>query len=340
MKQVQLRNDTSAVSPIISAILLLTIMLVTVGSIMAWAIPRIQQMEYDAQYDSVFSSFEVFDSRADDVMYAAPGTTRSTGFSVGGGDLLIGRDNGYILLYWSLIEDTVTFSSINSNDGSFTFIFDHFAGDNLSVNITGSEINGGFTSTAGPTDHPYTSDAVVGSVTPGGAFGSIQHIRIHNETTDLAEAFYFRMKVLEHQLPTSDGYYEIKWMNGAIITNRGSSIGAVSDIPYVYPRDGDLSVNMIDLSANKSGFGSAGRGAYEINIRKLETTTLIDKQVYSFKMSIHTEYAKGWNIYFDNHRDFDPVKNAQYTTIGLGYRIGEYTNLTLAQTGLELTGVS
>ena len=91
MKQAQFRNDTSAVSPIISAILLLTIMLVTVGSIMAWAIPRIQQMEADAQYSSVYSSFEVFDSRADDLMYAAPGTTRTTAFSVGGGDLLISR---------------------------------------------------------------------------------------------------------------------------------------------------------------------------------------------------------------------------------------------------------
>ena len=109
MKRAQLRYDTSAVSPIISAILLLTIMLITVGSIMAWAIPRITQMEDDARYDGVLSSFQVFDSRADDVIYGGEGTSRTAGFSVGGGDILLGRDNGYILLYWSLIEENVTF---------------------------------------------------------------------------------------------------------------------------------------------------------------------------------------------------------------------------------------
>ena len=149
-----------------------------------------------------------------------------------------------------------------------------------------------------------------------------------------------RMKVFEHQFPTGNGYFEIKWMNGAIVTNRGSTIGSISDIPYVYPRGEDLYLNMINLTANRSGFGSAGRGSYDITLRKVDTTTLIDKQVYSFHMSMHTEYSQGWNIYFDNHRDFESVKNARYTTIALGYRIGEYTNLTIARTGLELTGVT
>lgn len=339
MKPSRFRNDISAVSPIISAILLLTIMLITVGSIMAWAIPRIQQMEYDAQYDGTFSNFEVFDSRADDVIYGGSDESRTAGFSFGGGDLILARDNGYMFLYWSLVEDNITFSGVNSEDGEFSFIFDRMDGDNLSANITGTGGQGGFTSTAGSEDHNYASDAVMGKVTPGFKFGDLQHIRIHNSTSDLAEAYYFRMKVLEHNLPTSSGYYEIKWMNGAIITNRGSKIGSVSDIPYVYPRGDSLYINIIDLSTNRSGFISAGWGSYHINIKNLQTTLISFKQVYSFQMSIHTEYAGGWNFYYDTYRNFSSVKDADYKTIGLSYRYGEFTNLKLVMTDLELTGV-
>lgn len=340
MKRIRLRYDDTAVSPIISAILLLTIMLVTVGTIMAWAIPRIQQMQYDAQYRSSFTSFQMFDSRADDVMYAAPGTTRTAGFSVPAGDLFLGRDDGYILLYWSLSPDPVIFTSVDSRTGAFSFIFENRNGDNLTVNITGSDINDAFTSVSGPTDHPYLSGAIMGTVEPGIPFGRFQYIRIHNASTDIAEACYFRMRAVEHQLSTSSGYYEIKWLNGALITNRGSSAGSVSGVPYVYPREGDLTIQMIDLSVNRSGFGAAGPGTYDITIRKSHTISLIDKPVHSFRMSYHTEYSRGWHLYFHFHRNFDFVKNARYDNIALGYRPGQQTNLTLALTGLELTGVT
>jgi len=315
-------------------------MLITVGSIMAWAIPRITQMENDAQFDGVYSNFEVFDSRADDVIYDGAGTTRTTGFAVGGGDLLLAKDNGYIILYWSLIEDNITFSSVNSEDGSFSFIFDRMDGDNLTVNTTGSGGEARNRSVAGPAEHNYASDAVMGQVTPGFPLGDIQYIRIHNSTKDLAEAYYFRMKVVEHQLPTSDGYYEIKWMNGAIVTNRGSKAGSISDVPYVYPRGDDLYINIIDLSANRSGFINAGRGSYKITLRNLETTLLTSKQVYGFQMSLHTEYTAGWNTYFALHRDFDYLYNAKYQKIGVSYNYGDFTNLKLTKTDLELTGVT
>lgn len=339
MKSSRFTNDTEGVSPIISAILLLTIMLITVGAIMAWAIPQIQQMEYSAQYDGVYSNFEVFDTRADDVIYGGPGNTRTTGFSVGSGDLLLARSDGYIFVYWSLIPENVTFTPVDAEDSTFSFIFDSLDGDNLTVNITGSGVSWWNRSAASTEDHDFIPDSIMGTVTPDFSFGDLQYIRIHNSTMNLAEAYFFRMRVLEHQLPTNSGYYEIKWMNGAIITNRGSSQGSVSDIPYVYPKDDHLSLNMINLTANNSGFHSAGKGSYEIHIRNRGVDLLEDKRVFSFHMDIHTEYTRGWNSYYSLHRGFSKVKDSTYADIGLSYNYGEYVNLKLVRTDLEITGV-
>lgn len=349
MKSSIFTNDTEGVSPIISAILLLTIMLITVGAIMAWAIPQIQQMEYSAQYEGVYSNFEVFDTRADDVIYGGPDNSRTTGFSVGGGDLLLAQDDGYILVYWSLIPENVTFTKVSFSmkmvedeeqwESTFSFIFDSLDGDNLTVNITGSGGNWRNRSAASSEDHDFIPDSIMGTVTPDFNFGDFQYIRIHNSTMDLAEAYFFRMRVLEHQLPTNQGYYEIKWMNGAIITNRGSSQGSVSDIPYVYPKDDHLSLNMINLTANNSGFHSAGKGSYEIHIRNRGVDLLEDKRVFSFHMDIHTEYTRGWNSYYSLHRGFSKVKDSTYADIGLSYKYGEYVNLKLVRTDLEITGV-
>lgn len=340
MRSPKFRNDESAVSPIISAILLLTIMLITVGSIMGWAIPRITQMENDAQYEGVYSGFEIFDSRVDDVIYGSPGTTRSTGLAVGGGDIFLEHSNGYILVYWSLIPDNVTVSDVDSVDGGFKFVFDERPGDNLTANITGTGGRGSFPCNASTYDL-FTSNSIVGKVEPGFKFGDLQHVRIHNHTEDLAEIYYFKVNVMEHQMPTSDGYYEIKWVNGAIITNRGSSIGAVSGTPYIYPKDDAIFMNIIDLKANGSnGFVSAGKGSYSVIIKNAGVESLATKSVYGIRMSYHTEYTKGWNIYYINHRGFISVKDSAYKTIALGYNPGSFTDLNLIRTSIEVTGVT
>jgi len=312
-------------------------MLITVGAIMAWAIPRIQQMEYDAQYDGVFSGFQLFDSRADDVIYGGAGTSRSFGMSVGGGDIFLAHDNGYILTYWSLIPENITMSWVDS-DGEFTFAFDQLSSVNLTVNITGTGGEGAFTASLFTGTSIFTSSADVGRVEPGFKFGDLQYIRIHNSTQDLAEIYYFKMRVLEHEFPTSSGYFEIKWMNGAIITNRGSSIGAVTDTPYVYHKGDFLFMNIIDLKANRSGFSSGGRGSYSITIKNMGSELLTSRSVYGFKMSMHTKYTKGWNIYYINHRDFTAVKDKDYRTIAVGYNAGGFTKLKLMLTKLETTG--
>ncbi len=325
MREPDIRNDTSGVSPIISAILLFTIMLLTVGAIMAWAIPRIQGMEEDAQYDGAYSGLEVFDSRVDDVIYGGQGTTRTSYLSIGGGDILLARDDGYWLVYWSLIQENITFSGVDSDNGEFTFTFDRLSNNNLAINITGTKAGGEYTSNNG-------------KVEPGFKFGDLQYIRISNSTKELAEAYYFKIRVLEYQLRTNHGYFEIKWLNGALVTNKGSSVGLVRDSPYIYSRGDSLFMNIINLSANHSGFLSGQSGSYSIDVRHLNSTLLTNKPVYSVRMSIHSEYPKAWNNFFLDNRGFTEVKDSRYRTIGLSYHPGEFTNLKLMRTSIELTG--
>ncbi len=326
MKPLTFKHDTKAVSPIISAILLLTIMLITVGAIMTWAIPRIQGMEQDAHYEGVYAGFEVFDTRADDVIYTGKGTSRVSEIGVGGGDLFLAADDGYWMIYWSLIPENITFSSVNSKNGTFTFQFDDLEEDGLTVNITGSAGEGDFIS-------------VDGKVEPGFKFGDLQHVRIMNSTHDIAELYYFKIRVLEYRLSTNHGYFEIKWLNGAIISNKGSSIGAVTDSPYIYQRDDNLFINMINLTGNNSGFLSAGRGSYGLMVSNRDSSLLAEKQVYSASISVHSEYSGGWNVFFTNHRNYTRVKDDQYNTVAVGPDPGGYTQIKLLRTDLEITGV-
>jgi len=325
MKRPVFREDTHGVSPIISAILLLTIMLLVVGTIMAWAIPRIQSLEYDAQYDGAFTGFEVVDSRMDDVIYGSAGTSRTAEIAIGGGDLLLGVNDGYWLVYWSLIQDNVTIGRILSKDSSFPISFDVMPVQDLTVNITGTGGAGNFT----PSD---------GKVSPGFIFGEYQYITIFNGTTVIAEAYYFKTNVIEYQLRTNDGYYEIKWMNGAIITNRGSSSGAVSDSPYIYAHDDSLFINMITLTANRTGFISAGPGTYALNIRNLRSTLLTMRSVYGLRLAFQSEYSKGLYSHFDLHMGFENARNSRYQTVATAFNPGEFTHLKLQETRIEVTG--
>ena len=325
MKELVFRKDREGVSPIISAILLLVIMILTVGGIIAWALPRIQGMEYDAQYDGVYAGFEIFSTSVDDVIYGGSGTTRTVGIGVGGGDLILGSKDGYWLLFWTDIPENITISKIDSLTGEFKFSFTHLSAHGLSVNITGTGGNGSFISENG-------------RVNAGFEFGELQHITISNATHTLAEAYYFRIRTLEFDLPTNHGYYEIKWLNGAIVTNRGSTTGSVSGTPYIHPMSNTIFVNIINLTANNSGILTGGKGKYDITVRNLNTECLYYGSVHSFSISIYSEYSTGWYLNLINRLGFSAVKDSNYHTIAAVYRAGESTELKLMKTDIEITG--
>jgi len=325
MRELEFRRDREAVSPIISAILLLVIMILTVGGIIAWALPRIQGMEYDAQYDGVYAGFEVFGTNVNDVIYGGSGTTRTTGIGVGGGDLILGSKDNYWLIFWTDITENISFSDIDKKTGEFTFNFTHLSNDGLTVNITGHGGNGTFTSEQG-------------TVRPGFKFGGLQHITISNSTNTLAEAYYFEIYTLEFDLPTNHGYYEIKWINGAIITNRGSNTGSVSGTPYIYPVRDTLFINMINLTANRTGILTGGAGKYDITIRNLNSEKLFYGNACSLSISVHSEYSTGWYLNLINKLGFSAVKDSHYTTTAAAYHPGQFTALKLIKTDIEIKG--
>ncbi|MDI6887256.1 MAG: hypothetical protein QMC98_01275 [Candidatus Thermoplasmatota archaeon] len=94
-----LRWDSKAVSPIVSMILLIMIMLVVTAGILQWATPVIQRVQYEAHYRTMLGYFESLDLAIEDVVKAGMNSTREVSVSVGAGELYFGGGEDWRILY-------------------------------------------------------------------------------------------------------------------------------------------------------------------------------------------------------------------------------------------------
>ncbi|MBU3902006.1 MAG: hypothetical protein KKE04_01415, partial [Candidatus Thermoplasmatota archaeon] len=82
-------DDKEAVSPIISMILLITIVLVVTAAILQWATPILQRSQNEANYGAVLGYFNALDSTFEDVVNMGEGASRTVDVSIGAGNIYI-----------------------------------------------------------------------------------------------------------------------------------------------------------------------------------------------------------------------------------------------------------
>ncbi|MEW6069653.1 MAG: hypothetical protein AB1485_03470 [Candidatus Thermoplasmatota archaeon] len=94
-----LSRDNEAVSPIISMILLIMIMLVVTAGIMQWATPVIQRAQYEAHYGATQGYFNALDLAIEDVVKGGVNSTREMFVNIGGGELYFGGMENWRISY-------------------------------------------------------------------------------------------------------------------------------------------------------------------------------------------------------------------------------------------------
>ncbi|MBA3043515.1 hypothetical protein FP804_00070, partial [archaeon] len=115
-------DDKEAVSPIISMILLITIVLVVTAAILQWATPILQRSQNEANYGAVLGYFNALDSTFEDVVNMGEGASRTVDVSVGAGNIYISEimNETWIVSYNFEGEQRVNFSGLDDGDNKVT----------------------------------------------------------------------------------------------------------------------------------------------------------------------------------------------------------------------------
>ena len=290
-----IRRDYQAVSPIISAVLLLMIMITIVGAILAWGIPLLRDQEADTKYDASINYFKALDATIEDLINSGNGTTRTVNMAISDGNIFVENNDKRWLISYSLDNKSIFISGLDNSDGIFEVEHEkkilrieiyHPIGYDLGVPREYNSTSGTF----------YTNESFNGTV----------HGKIYTSSMQIAEFWLFDTDAIMHKLPA--GY--IKEENFAVTTNYPElGIMYVKNKPKLLEQldNNYLSFSMLQLKS--TGIGSGGQGNYAITCRLQETALRHSGEIYNLTFQIYGEHNDDWYRYIYDNYKFLPILN-------------------------------
>ncbi len=334
------RLDDEAITPVVSTILLLTITLIIISSILAWAIPTIMNQEADAKFDSSFNNLEVVATGMEDCIYSGEDSTRTVNFALAAGNTNI-RQN---LERW-----TVSYSFIDSSLNLTTY---EPASDILSYEFYGREAEPQVVTITTMDDGNITYfETDNGTILMGETFfRNPCHVTIFNGTLSnlshkLAEIWVFYVDGIEYKQATGQGEYRLRVVNGGIISDLDSTYGYVANNPMVMVEENSLMLYMVQMNA--TGLTGGGVGNYRATMSVDDIVVREAGEVKHVQIRINTDkYQKAWyNSFFLAKMGFtqayrETVGNTkELRSVGfppLGYNDTVQLKLVQAYTSLKL----
>lgn len=324
-------DDKEAVSPIISMILLITIVLVVTAAILSWATPILQRSQSEANYGAVLGYFSALDSAFEDVVNMGEGASRSVDVSVGAGNIYISEtmNETWVVSYGLNESVRIRFSDVG--DGDETFDINSTKSVNVNISVSWYDSNGNYadcnnTNTNIDLSTPQTIEVhrdIVGTV----------NITVTNSTTNepLAELWLFDVTPITYELSSASGTYYIKSVNGGIIT-QATGQKYVTNEPLVKETGSSLLLYMIQTKATNLRGGGSGSYSFTLNMKNMDIRNNISAEVYNLTLQIYNEQEEGWNAawysYFESKFEF---KNE-----GNGLLYNNKIKLTLVQCNMDV----
>jgi len=320
-------DDVDAVTPIISTLLLITIMLTIISAILYWSIPAMNRISWDTEYRTTMSGFEALDAALEDtVQGGVAGSTRTVRISVPNGNMLSYQRSSrwyYSYSYFSdmdfeiygledELERQLDMESENDDDPTTIRIFTQ-RDVRFDLNITwyGDIKDNEIDVKKNWTD--FTNNAFGDEIsivrpllTKKADFLGSEAVRIvrfklmfNSNGTVFGEAFFIPMDRIEVKIPSEFGTAHIVSENAGILAKFPSQ--AVVNPPlFSYDEDSDeLYFNIVKI--NSSGIGSVGRGNWQISMRLQNVDFTRTDDVFHFRMRMIGEYSEAWIIYLLGH---------------------------------------
>ena len=305
-------DDKEAVSPIISMILLITIVLVVTAAILSWATPILQRSQSEANYGAVLGYFTSLDSALEDVVNMGEGASRTVDVSVGAGNIYISEsmNETWIVSYNFEGEQKVNFSGLDyphdetvtitpSANINVTIYFPE--GDNIGAPHYPTQSGDDFT-----TDKPLTG---------------IVYIRVNNtaNTKKIAELWLFDITPITYELQSAFGTYYIKSVNGGIIT-QATGQKYVTNEPLFKETGSSLLLYMIQTRATNLRSGGSGSYSFTLNMKNMDIRNNISVDVYNLTLQIYdqsgNDWNKAWYSYFTTGWENAKTNNNEYNYAG------------------------
>ena len=301
-------DDVDAVTPIISTLLLITIMLTIISAILYWSIPTMNRISWDTEYRTTMSGFEAFDAALEDtVQGGVAGSTRTIRISIPNGDLLSYERSTRWYYSFSYFSDTDfeiygLDEELEGDDDDITTVRVFLQRDaTFDLEVTWYGVNNMNMSLHAGHDFGQEIDIAYPLLPRKASFlgnEDVQfvHFRLmfNSNSTVFGEAFLIPMDRIEVKIPSEFGTAHIVSENAGIVTKFPSRT-VVNPPLLTYDDDSDeLYFNIVKLN---STFGSVGRGNWQISMRlQAFTFTRID-DVFNVRIRMMGEYEEAWIIY-------------------------------------------
>lgn len=323
-------DDKEAVSPIISMILLITIVLVVTAAILSWATPILQRSQSEANYGAVLGYFSALDSAFEDVVNMGEGASRSVDVSVGAGNIYISETMNETWIVSYGLNDSLRIRFFDVGDGDNTFKINSTKIETVNITIYWPEGND-----LGEPDYHIIINLGEGKepITAANPLTGTVYIRVANSTTNepLAELWLFDVTPITYELSSASGTYYIKSVNGGIIT-QATGQKYVTNEPLVKETGSSLLLYMIQTKATNLMGGGSGSYSFTLNMKNMDIRNNISAEVYNLTLQIYNEQEEGWNAawysYFESKFEF---KNE-----GNGLLYNNKIKLTLVQCNMDV----
>ena len=314
-------DDKEAVSPIISMILLITIVLVVTAAILQWATPILQRSQSEANYSSALGYFNALDSAFEDVVNMGEGASRTVDVSVGAGNIYISEtmNETWVVSYGLDSSVRIRFSGLGDGDKYFGIN----STKSITVNITiywpeGDSLGGSY--------YPYGSsgvpiDPASTTVDANDPLTGTVYIRVNDATTNetLAELWLFDVTPITYELSSAFGTYYIKSVNGGIIT-QATGQKYVTNEPLFKETGSSLLLYMIQTRATNLRSGGSGSYSFTLNMKNMDIRNNISVDVYNLTLQIYdqqdNEWIKAWYSYFTTGWENAKINDNKYNYTG------------------------
>jgi len=281
------------ITPVISTILLLVITLTIIGGIIAWALPTILDQESDARFESSYNNLEVLATGIEDSVYSGEDSSRTINFDIAAGDMNIRKDVERWTVSYSFIDTSINFTRFSPRSMLFSYNFHNRPSEHNVVKIRNLE-------TGNISVFETENDTVV-MEEPLFTFPS--HIAIFNGTRNnlseqLAEAWLFYVDGITYTQATGKGEYNIRVINGGIITDPDSKYGYVARDPLVTAEENSILVYIMQMNATALTGGGLGKYKASVTVDDMNVRKVGEVKYLRFRIE-GDKYREAWyNSFF------------------------------------------
>ncbi len=328
-------DDKQAVSPIISMVLLIGIVLVVTTVILSWATPILQRSQSEANYGSALGYFNALDSSFEDVVNMGEGASRTVDVSVGAGNIYMSESmNETWVVSYGLNENLrIRFSDLDGEDDTFKINSTKTETVNITIYWPNDDDLGepkyvykgpiSTTPTSVDANRPLTGTVYIRVNTTGASQGT------------LAELWLFDITPISYELPSAFGTYYIKSVNGGLIT-QATGEKYVTDAPLITETENSILMYMIQTRVKENSLSGGGPGHYSFALKNMNMgiRNNISADVYNLTLQIYDKqgdkWDKAWYSYFESNFGFEKEEG------GLLYNNGDKIKLKLVQCNIDV----